>query len=98
MKINKFLPVTAAHFIYIRGHTTLRNPTANESNDKLQGPRQNLRMAMRRNEVVDFPFSPASGILNVVVIKKVQSDSRIIRWQWQRQWRQYIYIYIIAKF
>jgi len=47
-------------------------------------PRQNLRMVMRRNEVVDFPFSPASGIPNAVVIKKVQNESRIIRWQWQR--------------
>jgi len=31
-------------------------------------------MAMQ-NEVVDFPFSPASGIPNAVVIKKVQSKS-----------------------
>lgn len=67
-------------YLYPRPHTTLRNPTANESNDKLQSLRRNLRMAMRPwNEVVDFPFSPASGIPNAVVIKKVQSDSRIIR-------------------
>lgn len=32
-------------------------------------------MATRRNEVVDFPSDPVSGIPNAVVIKKVQSGS-----------------------
>lgn len=44
---------TAMHFIYILWtHTgTLRNPAANELNDKLQGRRQNLRMGRMKSSI-----------------------------------------------